>query len=147
MIEENTNWAKTVKVRLNFFSSYKFLYSIVNKTFCNLEVNWTKILLAICTGISLPINTTTIRHLYNIVSCVYRNHGEILNKQTITSIYWECFTKSFNQLNKCTWRTLWKCGTCNSWKKINWIRLINTWIDTPRAKARSLYYFHYNICC
>ena len=40
------------------------------------------------------------KHLYSIVSQVYRNYGGVLNKQTITNIYWEYFPKSFNQLNK-----------------------------------------------
>ena len=59
------------------------------------------------------------KHLYNIVSRVYRNYGEVFNKQTITNICWGYFTKSFNQLNKCTCRIMCKCGTCNIWKKTN----------------------------
>ena len=90
------------------------------------------------------------KHLYNIVSRVYRNYGEVLKKQTITNIYWEYFTNCFDQLNKCTWRIMCKWGTCNNLKKINWNRLINTGIGTLGAIARSLYYYYIGVvmtCC
>ena len=56
--------------------------------------------------------------LYNQMIRKYKIYGQYRNKDRLLTIYWNFFNRFFTPDNKCTWRILCRCGSCNPMSKL-----------------------------